>query len=112
MKALEIYEQDIIDREAGNPLPRQQYYTALRAALYRELMQQGYSEWLEELLLSLREGMEKIYVLDYAALMECHSMIVSGRDMRDATEFVPPSTCGAKRQPGPRWKSPAPSSCR
>ena len=89
MKALEIYEQDIIDREAGNPLPRQQYYTALRDALYRELMQQGYSEWLEELLLSLREGMEKIYVLDYAALMECHSMIVSGRDMRDATEFVP-----------------------
>ena len=89
MKALEIYEQDIIDREAGNPLPRQQYYTALRDALYRELIQQGYSEWLEELLLSLREGMEKIYVLDYAALMECHSMIVSGRDMRDATEFVP-----------------------
>ena len=89
MKALEIYEQDIIDREAGNPLPRQQYYTALRDALYRELMQQGYSEWLEELLLSLRKGMEKIYVLDYAALMECHSMIVSGRDMRDATEFVP-----------------------
>ena len=89
MKALEIYEQDILDREAGNPLPRQQYYVALRDALYRELMQQGYSEWLEELLLSLREGMEKIYVLDYAALMECHSMIVSGRDMRDATEFVP-----------------------
>ena len=89
MKALEIYEQDIIDREAGNPLPRQQYYTALRDALYRELMQQGYSEWLEELLLSLREGMVKIYVLVYAALMECHSMIVSGRDMRDATEFVP-----------------------
>ena len=89
MKALEIYEQDIIDREAGEALPRQQYYTALRDALYRELMQQGYSEWLEELLLKLREGMEKIYVLDYAALMECHSMIVSGRDMRDATEYVP-----------------------
>ena len=89
MKALEIYEQDILDREMGNPLPRQQYYTALRDALYRELMQQGYSEWLEELLLNLREGMEKIYVLDYAALMECHSMIVSGRDMRDATEYVP-----------------------
>lgn len=89
MKALEIYKQDIIDREAGEPLPRQQYYTALRDALYRELMHQGYSEWLEEMLLSLREGMEKIYVVDYAALMECHSMIVSGRDMRDASEFVP-----------------------
>lgn len=89
MKALEIYEQDILDREAGNSLPRQQYYAALRDALYRELMQQGYSEWLEELLLKLRDGMDKIYVVDYAALMECHSMIVSGRDMRDATEFVP-----------------------
>lgn len=89
MKALEIYEQDILDREAGNPLPRQLYYAALRDALYRELMQQGYSEWLEELLLNLRDGMDKIYVVDYAALMECHSMIVSGRDMRDATEFVP-----------------------
>ncbi|MBQ4579739.1 MAG: hypothetical protein IJA83_03695 [Clostridia bacterium] len=90
MKALEIFEQDIIDREAGNPLPRQQYYAALRDALYRELMQQGFSEWLEEVLLNIRGGqMEKIYVVDYAALMECHSMIVLGRDMRDATEYVP-----------------------
>ena len=90
MKALEIFEQDIIDREAGNPLPRQQYYTALRDALYRELMHKGFSEWLEELLLNIRGGqMEKIYVVDYAALMECHSMIVLGREMRDATEFVP-----------------------
>ncbi len=90
MKALEIFEQDIIDREAGNPLPRQQYYAALRDALYRELMHQGYSEWLEEMLLRQRAGeLEKIYVVDYAALMECHSMIVLGRDMRDATEHVP-----------------------
>ncbi len=90
MKALEIFEQDIIDREAGNPLPRQQYYTALRDALCRELMQKGYSEWLEQILLMNRAGeLEKIYVVDYAALMECHSMIVLGRDMRDATEYVP-----------------------
>ena len=90
MNALEIYEQDLIDREAGNPLPRQQYYAALRDALHRELMQQGYSEWLEQLLLDVREGkVSRIYVVDYAALMECHSMIVLGRDMRDATDFVP-----------------------
>ena len=89
MKALEIYQQDIVDREAGNPLPRQQYYAALRDAIYRELMQQGYCDLLEQFLLDLRDGMEKIYVVDYAALMECHSMIVLGRDMRDATEFVP-----------------------
>jgi len=90
MKALEIYQQDLTDREAGNPLPRQQYYAALRDALYRELMQQGYSDLLEQLLLDIRGGeMGRIYVLDYAALMECHSMIVLGRDMRDATEYVP-----------------------
>jgi len=90
MKALEIFEQDILDREAGQALPRQQYYAALRDALYRELMQQGYSEWLEEMLLRQRAGeLEKIYVVDYAALMECHIMIVLGRDMRDATEYVP-----------------------
>ena len=90
MKALEIYQQDLTDREAGNPLPRQQYYAALRDALYRELMQQGYSDLLEQLLLDIRGGeMGRIYVLDYAALMECDSMIVLGRDMRDATEYVP-----------------------
>ena len=90
MQALEIYQQDITDRAEGNPLPRQQYYTALRDALYRELMQQGYCDLLEQLLLDIRSGlMEKIYVVDYAALMECHSMIVLGRDMRDATEYVP-----------------------
>ena len=90
MQALAIYQQDIIDREAGHPLPRQQYYIALRDALCRELMHKGYSDLLEQLLLDIRGGeMEKIYVVDYAALMECHSMIVLGREMRDATDFVP-----------------------
>ena len=90
MQALAIYQQDILDREAGHPLPRQQYYTALRDALCRELMHKGYSDLLEQLLLDIRGGeMGRIYVLDYAALMECHSMIVLGREMRDATEFVP-----------------------
>ena len=89
MKALDIWQQDILDREAGSPLPRQQYYTALRDALHRELMQQGYCDWLEQLLLEIRGGTDRIYVVDYAALMECHSMIVLGREMRDATDFVP-----------------------
>ena len=90
MQALAIYQQDIIDREAGHPLPRQQYYIALRDALCRELMHKGYSDLLEQLLLDIRGGeMEKIYVVDYAALIECHSMIVLGREMRDATDYVP-----------------------
>lgn len=89
MKALEIYEQDRAARTQGQAQPRQQYYASLRDALYRELMQQGYSDFLEQMLLELRDGLDRIYVLDYAALMECHSMIVLGRDMRDAAEFVP-----------------------
>lgn len=89
MKALSLYEQDRTDRAGGEAMPRQQYYTSLRDALCRELMQQGYSELLEQLLLDVRGGQEKIYVLDYAALTECHSMIVLGREMRDATEYVP-----------------------
>lgn len=89
MKAQEIYKQDMADRERGQAMPRQQYYAALRDALYCELMQQGYSDFLEAMLQEVRSGMTRIYVLDYAALMECHSMIVLGRDMRDAEEFVP-----------------------
>ncbi len=89
MTALALYQQDQLDREGGTPMPRQQYYAQLRDALCQELMQQGYSEWLEQLLLDLRGGQEKIYVVDYAALTECHSMIVLGRALRDASEYVP-----------------------
>lgn len=89
MKALEIFEQDVIDREQGSALPRQQYYTALRDALHRELMQQGYSDLLEKMLLDIRGGMKKIYVVDYAVLTECHSMIVLDHSVRDAAEYVP-----------------------
>ena len=90
MKALEVYQQDILDQEAGKGQPRQQYYTALRDALHRELMQDGYSELLEKLLQEIRGGdMEHLYAVDYAVLMECHSMIVLGHAMRDVTEYVP-----------------------
>lgn len=90
MKALTLYEQDLIDRAGGTAMPRQQYYAELRDALWQELMQQGYSDFLEQTLLDVRGGeRDRIYVLDYAALMECHSMIVLGRELRDASEFVP-----------------------
>ncbi len=90
MTALEIYQQDVSDQQSGMLQPRQQYYARLRDALHQELMQQGYSELLEQLLKELRGGkLEKIYVVDYAVLMECHSMIVLGRKLRDASNFVP-----------------------
>ncbi len=90
MNALEVYQQDILDQEAGNAQPRQQYYIALRDAIHQELMQKGYSELLEKLLQEIRGGdMEHLYAVDYAVLMECHSMIVLGANMRDVTEYVP-----------------------
>lgn len=90
MTALEIYQQDISDQQSGTLQPRQQYYTQLRDALYQELMQQGYSELLDQLLKEIRgRRLEKIYVVDFAVLMECHSMIVLGRKLRDASNFVP-----------------------
>ncbi len=102
MKALDIYQQDISQREAGTALPRQSYYIELRDALHQELIRQGYSDLLETLLLDSREGkLERIYVADYAALMECHSMIVLGRPLRDATEFVPHLKLRGERA---RWR--------
>lgn len=90
MNALEVYQQDILAQEAGNAQPRQQYYTALRDALHQELMHKGYSELLEKLLQEIRGGdMQHLYAVDYAVLMECHSMIVLDHSMRDVTEYVP-----------------------
>lgn len=90
MKALEVYQQDILDQEAGKAQPRQQYYIALRDALQQELMQDGYSELLEKLLQEIRGGdMEHLYAVDYAVLMECHSLTVLGAKMRDVSEYVP-----------------------
>lgn len=91
MKALEIYLQDFDAREDDAELqPRQQYYSSLRDAMYDELLRDGYCEMLERLYLACRDGdMTRLYVVDYAALMECHSMIVAGRAMRDATTHIP-----------------------
>lgn len=90
MHAKTLREQDMASRGQAEALTRQTYYYQLRDAIYDELMQQGFCELLEELLLDWRgEEAPRIYVLDYAALMECHAMIVGGRKPRDATEFVP-----------------------
>lgn len=90
MNAKALRESDLANRGQAEALTRQTYYYQLRDALYDELIQQGWCELLEELLLDWRSTeAPRIYVLDYAALMECHSMIVGGKKPRDATEFVP-----------------------
>ena len=90
MNAKALREQDLAVRGLPEAMSRQTYYYQLRDALYDELMQQGFCELLEETLLDWRsEDAPRIYVLDYAAMMECHAMIVGGRKPRDASEFVP-----------------------
>lgn len=91
MKALEIWEQDEQLRQQEQTLPpRQEYYTALRDALYRELMRSGYSQWLEQIYLECRNGeRSRLYAVDWAVLMECHSMIVGSKAMRDASTHIP-----------------------
>ncbi len=91
MTALALYRQDLAARRDGSPaLPRQEYYNALRDALHTELMQDGRSEWLETLLTDLNSGaMADIYLLDFAALMACHGLIVRGQPLRDTSLYVP-----------------------
>ena len=99
MKAVDIYQQDLDARGIGGEVqPRQQYYTLLRDAMHNELMRDGYCELVDRLYLACRDGdMTRLYVLDYAALMECHSMIVAGRAMRDASAQIPHLTLRGKK---------------
>ncbi len=91
MTAMDIYQQDEALRLAGQPLPsRQQYYCELRDALHHELIRDGYSTWLDLVVTSMRQHtLTDIYVLDYAALTECHSLVVNSQKLRDATDFIP-----------------------
>ncbi len=88
MHALELYMQDKAARR--NSLPRQEYYNALLDALHAELMQDGRSDWLDALAADLEAGtMADMYLLDFAAVMACHEMLVRGLPLRDASRYVP-----------------------
>ncbi len=91
MNAQTLYEQDRADRQTGSEdLPRQEYYHALRDALHTELVQDGRSDWLDSLLSDLDGGaLTEIYLLDFAAVMACHGLIVRGQPMRDTSRHVP-----------------------
>ncbi len=89
MTAMEIYREDRQNRKnPGARLPRQEYFALLRDTLHDELMRQGRSDFLEEMLAECSEG-KSLPMLEFAALRECYEMIVENRPMQDAREMVP-----------------------
>lgn len=89
MTAMEVYLDDRQKRK--NPaerLPRQEYFTLLRDTLHDELMRDGRSDFLDEMLAWCEEG-KALPMLEFAALRECCEMIVERRPMQDASEYVP-----------------------
>ncbi len=91
MTALELYEKDERERAQGQPaLNRRAYFAQLRDALAQELSDDGYSPLLEKICINDRNEEDVIlYVLDYAALMECHHRFVGGHPLRDASVHIP-----------------------
>lgn len=91
MTALELYQADAQAREAGDALtPRRAYFTELRDALYLELTHDGASPLLDQVVTGLRQKtLDEIYVLDYAALTECHSLLVDNQPLRDDETYIP-----------------------
>lgn len=89
MTAMEIYREDRLNRR--NPearLPRQEYFSLLRDTLHNELMRDGRSDFLDEMLAECSGG-KALPMLEFAALRECYEMIVENQPMQDAREFVP-----------------------
>lgn len=89
MTAMEIYREDRQHRKTPEKrLPRQEYFTLLRDTLHDELMRDGRSEFLEEMLAEASGG-RALPMLEFAALRECYEMIVENQPMQDSREFVP-----------------------
>lgn len=89
MTAMEIYREDRQNRKKPEErLPRQEYFALLRDTLHDELMRQGRSEFLDEMLAECSGG-RALPMLEFAALRECYEMIVENQPMQDASEFVP-----------------------
>lgn len=89
MTAMELFREDRKNRkEPEKQLPRQEYFALLRDTLHGELTRDGRSELLDEML-SAAEAGKALPMLEFAALKECSEMIVEGREMLDASGYVP-----------------------
>ncbi len=91
MTAWDICQSDRVARDAGeNITPRQEYYHTLRDALYQELTRDGRSELLDAWAADMQSGaLTDMYLLDFAAMMACHGLIVRGQPLRDTSRHVP-----------------------
>lgn len=89
MTAMELFREDRKNRkEPEKLLPRQEYFALLRDTLHGELTRDGRSELLDEMLAAAEAG-KALPMLEFAALKECSEMIVEGREMLDASGYVP-----------------------
>lgn len=89
MTAMELFREDRKNRkEPEKLLPRQEYFALLRDTLHGELTRDGRSELLDEMLAAAEAG-KALPMLEFAALKECSEMIVEGREMLDASSYVP-----------------------
>lgn len=87
MTALEIWQEDRAGRrDPEKRRSRQEYFILLRDALHEELVREGRSEFLEEMIATGSKGLP---ALEFAALRECFASIVDGRRMKDVTHAVP-----------------------
>lgn len=88
MTAMELYREDRQQRRTPQRRPRQEYFATLRDTLHDELMREGRSEFLDEMLAECSGG-KALPMLEFAALRECYEMIVENQPMQDATVYVP-----------------------
>lgn len=89
MTAMEVYRADQEKRKTPQDrLPRQEYFSLLRDTLHDELMREGRSAFLDAMLTECESG-KALPMIEFAALRECYEMIVEGRPLTDASEFVP-----------------------
>lgn len=89
MTAMEVYREDRQNRkDPQKRRTRQEYFVLLRDTLHEELMRDGRSDFLEEMLAECSGG-TALRMLEFAALRECCDMIVENRPMQDASEYVP-----------------------
>lgn len=89
MTAMELYREDRKNRKKPEArMPRQEYFSLLRDTLHDELMREGRSDFLDEMLAECAGG-RALPMLEFAALRECYGMIVEKQPLQDASEYVP-----------------------
>lgn len=97
MTALELYQEDLQQRsEPYKRRSRMEYFAQLRDTLQAELMEQGRSDFLEQMIARCEAG-ESLTALEFSALRECYASIVDGHRLKDFTLHAPHLLRGENR---------------